>query len=111
MVVDIPGGTTLTEKERTLFFRELPECWQYKFRNPTYRGHFEVVPRKTYSVPEGDGKEEERLLDEIASGDWMNRMQVWLCARRKNPIPLKIFLLPFDHGDLTNMHPCSFRVP
>lgn len=83
MVVDIPGGSTATVKERTLFFREIPECFQYKFRNPTNRESFEVVPRKTYATPpseetgeEGETEEGDRLFDEIPAGDWMHKMQV-----------------------------------
>ena len=92
VIVDIPGGSMVTEAERTLFYREVPECWEYKFGNPTYNKSFEVVPRKTYSKIEGQEEDSgepgdlqsqaeetrERLYDEIASGDWMNKMQVSL---------------------------------
>lgn len=64
--VDIPGGSTLTEQERMLYFRELPECFQFKFGNPTYRNCFEVIPRKTYPLMREDGdedKEEDKDMD------------------------------------------------
>ncbi len=75
VVVDIAGGTTATEKERLLFFRDVAECWQFKFGTPTYLKSFEVVPRMTYTIPE-EGRDPERIIDETPSGDWMHKMQV-----------------------------------
>jgi len=71
MIVDIPGGSTVSDKERRFFWRDLDECFMYKFGNPTYHQSFEVVARKTFSLSTG-----EQIYDEIPSGTWMSGMQV-----------------------------------